>query len=127
MFYTYVQNNSYGVFDVDDNVKHYVIIEADSAKEADKKARNLGIYFNGVENDIDCPCCGDRWDKADDPDFGINGTEKPEIYGQSVLEFIKEREKWIWKEEAIVYYKDGKVEVFSALTSTSKKLTEVVK
>lgn len=34
MFYTYRQNNSGGVFEVNDNVKHYVIIEADSAIEA---------------------------------------------------------------------------------------------
>lgn len=113
MFYTYRQNNSGGVFDVDENVKHYVIIEADSAKEADEKAESIGLYFDGVEKGIDCPCCGDRWDKADDPDFGINGTEKPEIYGKSALKFIKENEFTIWKEEAIVYYKNGKVEVFS--------------
>lgn len=48
MFYTYAQNNSYGVFDVDGNVKHYVIIEADSAKEADEKAESIGLYFDGV-------------------------------------------------------------------------------
>lgn len=112
MFYTYVQNNSYGVFDVNDNVKHYVIIEADSAKEADEKAESIGLYFDGVKKDIDCPCCGDRWDKADDPDFGINGKKKPEIWGRSVLEYFKENGKFL-KEEAIVYYKDGKVEVFS--------------
>ena len=23
------------------------------------------IYFNGVANGIDCPCCGDRWDERD--------------------------------------------------------------
>lgn len=127
MFYAYTQNNSGGEFVVDDNVKHYVIIEANSAKEADEKAESIGLYFDGVKNGKDCPCCGDRWDKADDPDFGINGTEKPEIYGQSVLKFFKEIGWSPWQEEAIVYYKDGKVEVFSAQTSTSKKLTEFVK
>lgn len=113
MFFTYAQNNSYGAFDVDDNVKHYVIIEANSAKEADKKAESIGLYFDGVEKGRDCPCCGDRWSKADDPDFGINGTEKPEIWGQSVSEYIKENGAF-WKKEAIVYYKDGKVKVFAA-------------
>lgn len=112
MFYTYAQNNSYGVFYVDDSVKNYVIIEANSAKEADEKAESIGLYFDGVKNGRDCPCCGDRWSKADDPDFGINGTEKPEIWGQSVLEYFKKNETF-WKEEAIIYYKNGKVEVFS--------------
>ena len=116
MFYTYRQNNSYGVFDVDEHVKHYVIIEADSAKEADKKAKSVGIYFDGVEKDIDCPCCGDRWRKADDPYFGTDGTKEPEIYGQSVTDFLKQEVRadgsLPWNEEVIVYYKNGKVEVF---------------
>ena len=112
MFYTYIQNNSYGVFYVNDNVKHYVIIESDSAKEADEKAVSIGLYFDGVKNGIDCPCCGDRWYKSDDPDCGINGTEKPEIWGQSILKHLKENEM-LRKEEVIIYYKDGKVEVFS--------------
>lgn len=111
MFFTYRKNNSYGVFDLDDNVKHYVIIEADSAKEADEKAESVGLYFDGVEKGRDCPCCGDRWRKADDPDFGIEGTKEPEIWGQSVLKFFKERGESLWKEEAIVYYKSGKVKV----------------
>lgn len=111
MFYTYRQNNSGGVFKVNDNVKHYVIIEADSAKEADEKAESIGIYFDGVKKDIDCPCCGNRWSKADDPDFGIEGTKEPEIYGQRVLKFFKESGWSLWKEEAIVYYKSGKVRV----------------
>lgn len=113
MFYTYRQNNSYGVFDVNDDVKHYVIIEANSAKEADEKAERIGLYFDGVKKGRDCPCCGDRWNKADDPDFGIEGTKEPEIWGQSILKFFKERGWSLWKEEAIVYYKDGRVEVFS--------------
>ena len=113
MFYTYDQNNSGGFFKITKKIKHYVIIEADSAKEADEKAESIGLYFDGVKKDIDCPCCGDRWDKADDPDFGINGTEKPEIWGESVLEHLKESGMF-WKEEVIIYYKDGKVDVFSA-------------
>lgn len=110
MFYTYRQNNSGGFFKITKKIKHYVIIEADSAKEADEKAESIGLYFDGVKKGIDCPCCGDRWDKADDSCFGINGTEKPEIWGQSVLEYIKEN-KWFRKEEAIIYYKDGKVDL----------------
>ena len=112
MFYTYRQNNSYGVFDVDEHVKHQVIIEADSASEADEKAESIGIYFDGVEKGRDCPCCGDRWHKTYSLGYGIEGTKEPEIWGQSVLKYLKENGKF-WKEEAIIYYKDGKVEVFS--------------
>lgn len=113
MFYTYNQNNSGGNFEVNDNVKHYVIIEAHNAKSADKKAESIGIYFDGVAKGIDCPCCGDRWDKTNDPDFGIEGTKKPEIWGESASEYIKAH-RMFWEKEAIVYYKNGKVEVFSA-------------
>lgn len=117
MFYTYRQNNSGGSFKITKKIKHFVIIEADSAKKADKKARDVGIYFNGVENDIDCPCCGDRWRKADDPYFGTDGTKEPEIYGQSVTDFLKQEVRadgsLPWNEEVIVYYKNGKIVVFS--------------
>ena len=113
MFYTYRQNNSYGVFDVDDNVKHYVIIEADSASGADEKAESIGLYFDGVEKGRDCPCCGDRWHKAYSLGYGIEGTKEPEIWGQSASKYLKEKERSLWKEEAIIYYKDGKVVVLS--------------
>lgn len=113
MFYTYRQNNSGGSFKITKKIKHYVIIEADSAKEADEKAESIGLYFDGVKKDIDCPCCGDRWHEAYSLGVGIEGTEKPEIWGQSVLKYLKEKEWSPWKEEAIVYYKNGKIEVFS--------------
>lgn len=49
MFYTYRQNNSGGSFKITKKIKHFVIIEADSAKEANKKAEHIGIYFDGVK------------------------------------------------------------------------------
>ena len=115
MFYTYRQNNSYGVFDVDDNVKHFVIIEADSAKEANEKAEHIGIYFDGVEKELDCPCCGDRWYKVIEED----GTEKPKIYGEDPSSYLAFRKQLFYgfstKEKVIVYYKNGKIEVFKEI------------
>ena len=64
MFYTYSQNNSGGSFVNDDKVCHYVIVEADNSKDANDIAEYNGIYFNGCDDDIDCPCCGARWDSA---------------------------------------------------------------
>lgn len=60
-FYEVTQNNSGGSFDVDATVCHRLFIEANSENEADEIAENLGCYWNGVENDRDCSCCGDRW------------------------------------------------------------------
>ena len=97
MFYTYRQNNSYGVFD--------------------EKAENIGLYFDGVEKGRDCPCCGDRWHKAYSLGYGIEGTKEPEIWGHSVMDFLKQEVNadgsLPWNEEVIIYYKNGKVEVFS--------------
>lgn len=60
-FYEYDQNNSGGSFIENDKLCHRVIIEAESEKEADEIAKNIGIYFNGVAKGYDCECCGDRW------------------------------------------------------------------
>ena len=73
-FYTYNQNNSGGAFT--DPAK-YVIIEADSPEEADERAEEHDLYFNGVDAGIDCKCCGDRWLHTWD-----DGTDKPEVYGE---------------------------------------------
>lgn len=61
MFYLFDQNNSGGSFVVNDKLCHRLFIEADSAEEAVSIAENLGCYWDGVDNGIDCPCCGDRW------------------------------------------------------------------
>lgn len=102
MFYTFRQNNSGGKFEVNDSVKHYVIIEADNAEEANNIAgEKTDIYFNGVDKNIDCECCGDRWDEQDESD----GTETPMIFGVDVFKYKDDLP--IFKPEYIVYYKDG--------------------
>lgn len=75
-FYRFRQNNSGGVFDIDDQrgIGPIVFIEADNALEADDRAENKGIYFDGVENEQDCECCGDRWSTTGDGSY-YNNTE----------------------------------------------------
>lgn len=104
MFYTYRQNNSGGEFTVNSDVTVTVIVEADNADRADSRAEKLGIYFNGVNDDIDCECCGDRWSPAYDRD----GTETPMVYGQPV-ESYKTLTRFIRPDEPsiYVYYLDG--------------------
>jgi hypothetical protein len=62
-YFLYRQNNSGGSYDIDieNGLNINVIIEADSEMEADAKAGDIGIYFDGVSCGIDCECCGDRW------------------------------------------------------------------
>lgn len=107
-FYTYSQNNSGGGFDFDQSgISHFVIIEAESPQQADEKATSIGIYFNGCDDDIDCPCCGDRWYSASD----YNESETPSIYGKHPSKykcmFFKD------KPHTFVHYTDGKIEPFS--------------
>jgi len=85
MFYTFIQNNSGGKFKVNQNVAHYVIIEARSYHEANSLAENVGLYFDG---EGDCPCCGNRWSAFYDEE----GTEIPEIYSQQI-EFVNNGQK----------------------------------
>jgi hypothetical protein len=98
MFYTFYQNNSGGNFT---GPAVYVIIEANSAKEANDRAEDIGLYFNGASEDEngwsrDCPCCGDRWTAQwSDAD----GTEKPEIYGKHPATYS----------DVAIYYANGVV------------------
>lgn len=62
--YQYHQNNTGGSFDNDKKLAANVFIEADSPDAADKKAESIGIYFDGTDDGTDCPCCGDRWNRA---------------------------------------------------------------
>jgi hypothetical protein len=106
MFYHYPQNNSGGSFSFNKEfgVTHHVIIEADSAKEADDRGEEIGLYFDGRG---DCPCCGSRWDRAWEGD----GEDEPLVYSTrpSQLTGLK------WMEpghEVAVHYKDGRLEWF---------------
>jgi hypothetical protein len=60
-WYEFRQNNTGGDFEVDENVTIKVFIEAASSNEANSLAENVGIYYDGSTDGVDCPCCGDRW------------------------------------------------------------------
>ncbi|MGW0929577.1 DUF7296 family protein [Streptomyces sp. NPDC002644] len=107
-FYTYNQNNSGGGFTVDyaDGIGHFVIIEADSADDANEMAREIGLYFDGVSNDIDCECCGDRWYEARNTGDGV-----PTLYGEPVEESSVVTDRTYWN-TVFVHYADGNVKWF---------------
>jgi len=102
-FYTFKQNNSGGSFDVDENVCHAVIIEALNMEHACARAENIGIYFNGVEDGMDCSCCGDRWSVPWD-----EGSDTPMIYGEPASEY---KSSWTTP-SVIIHYADGRKESF---------------
>jgi hypothetical protein len=102
-FYAFHQNNSGGNFVINDKVANYVIVEATGVLDAQYRAENIGLYFDGVENGLDCSCCGDRWSRP----YGL-GDPEPMIYDQPL-----EEAKAIFSEPgdpyAYVYYMDGTV------------------
>jgi hypothetical protein len=62
-FFEFHQNNSGGSFSIDDErgIGPNVWVEALNEADANSRAEGLGIYFDGVDDGIDCECCGDRW------------------------------------------------------------------
>lgn len=108
MYYTFRQNNT-GAFYKENPSKgigKYVIVQADNAEEANERAEEIGLYFHGVSQGVDCRCCGDRWNKTSEQ----YGTESPEIYGDSLI-------KWA-NDDVYVHYKNGAfVDVETYVTS----------
>lgn len=123
MFYTFRQNNSFGTFEYDETrgIAVNVIVEANSAEDANVRAEAIGLYFDGAG---DCPCCGNRWHEqytfqSEDP-----GTEVPSVYEDEVkpgetFPGPKEGErfgpiKWASDKqfEGFIHYKDGSIAGF---------------
>lgn len=78
-WFHYSQNNSGGEFKGPAN---HVLIEAESASDADRRAVDIGLYFDGCDAGLDCSCCGDRWHTA----YG-DGDDEPEVYGTPAAEY----------------------------------------
>ena len=96
MFYAYHQNNSGGNFIINDKLGEIVVIEENSIENANEKAISIGIYFNGVKNNRDCECCGNRWSSIPDEEdvfdniMNIDRYESVYLYDLSmVLTIIK--------------------------------------
>lgn len=107
MFYDFKQNNSGGSFDFDweDGISVHVVIEADTPDEANHRAEDMGLYFNGCADGRDCNCCGDRWNTADE----YEEKEYPHAYGEYIEDF-KPLLGWMLPDpEVFVHYKDGVV------------------
>lgn len=110
MFYDYRQNNSGGVFlaEHENGISVEVIIEADSADEANARAEQIGLYFDGCSDGRDCNCCGDRWYRAWD-----EGSPVPSVYGVPITEAeTNGYADRVNGPEGYIHYADGRVESF---------------
>lgn len=113
-FFTFNQNNSGGFFkyDKEKGITRIVIIEAINSNHAVSRAEEIGIYFDGVYNESDCQCCGDRWSKP----WSDDGTKVPEYYGQDVCHELSNKTHRFLKEdqqEIAVHYFGGHIEWFN--------------
>lgn len=61
-WYEFYQNNSGG--DEILTLGQPIWVEADSADQANERALEFGVYFDGVDSGEDCDCCGNRWTRA---------------------------------------------------------------
>jgi hypothetical protein len=114
-FYHLSQNNSGGRFKFDEEmgITHHVVIEADSSGEATYRAEEIGCYWDGVENDVDCACCGDRWY----PPSEYSGKDFPHVYSTPLGEKKDCGVSFAWMKlgrEIAVHYKDGRIEWYGA-------------
>ena len=98
-FYTFHQNDSYGVYHSNESATYYVIIEAISAADANERAEGVGVYFKGCAKGIDCPCCGDRWW----PWWGTSGTDQPEIHGELAHKYDFDQDTFVAAGEVVCY------------------------
>jgi hypothetical protein len=115
-FYEFTQNNSGGSFVTSENLAYRLIIEAKSAEEANSIAEDLGCYFNGVDNGIDCRCCGDRWYESDEYDVIDLKKINSEQGGYEVYEWIEGKKG--------THIEDVLIKNFKAKYPESKWLTE---
>ncbi|WP_050821123.1 DUF7296 family protein [Bacillus paralicheniformis] len=93
-FYEYTQNNSGGLFVVNEKVCHRLFIEADSYGVADEIAEGLGVYWNGVAEGTDCECCGDRWGRAVLVDLGRINKKGWEAGVYSTVASTEKEHEW---------------------------------
>ncbi|HET8731806.1 MAG TPA: hypothetical protein VFM34_11950 [Moraxellaceae bacterium] len=108
MFFTYRQNNSGGSFNIDSEagISIFVVVEADSADDADRRAVDIGLYFDGCETGEDCECCGDRWSRA------YEGYDVPSEYGKPIADLLDDKRRVHWEGSnpmAYIHYKNGEI------------------
>jgi len=122
MFYTFYQNNSGGSFHESHGICNHVIVEADNANDANNRAENIGLYFDGCNKGFDCSCCGDRWYPA----WREEGTQKPMIYSLVVESGTEDTLNMIdWCDYvAWIHYKDGRVEGFKFIDGVLENVVD---
>ena len=97
-YFEFSQNNSGGGWQIDHEagIDEKVFVQAWNPSEANAKAEEIGIYFDGVSKGYDCSCCGNRWSECWDSD---TGQEEAPTASKVSLDTV-----------AFVHHSDGTVE-----------------
>lgn len=115
-WFRFDQNNSGGSFHVDKKICYRLYLQASDYGSARTKALELGVYFDGVSNGIDCSCCGDRWSDYEEKIGKFPMEYKGTISFKDIEEYAQfmANEYGGWTTPDIrLYYADGKVkEIF---------------
>ncbi len=117
-FYHFRQNNSGGNWVLNESLGVEVYIEADSADEANSRALQVNIYFDGCRDGEDCSCCGDRWHRVDEGGYNTIRDKRREgdIVFNTIEEYVAHRvsqDHWWGDPMAVIHYKDGTKKVFN--------------
>lgn len=101
-YYTFLQNNSGGYFIEDENlgIGSLIIIESESANQANQKLEEIGSNYSGFHEY--CECCGERWCSVDEDD----GKEVPELFGNNIYTRIST----MFRDMAYIHKIDGTIE-----------------
>lgn len=78
-FYEFIQNNSGGNYKIskEEKISKHILIEAFNSYEANALAlQYTEIYFDGVDCQHDCECCGDRWKRVRESDVIDSSIEE---------------------------------------------------
>jgi hypothetical protein len=113
-WYRFRQNNSGGRWSVDERVAETVFVQEYTAERANEKAQSVGLYFNGVADGYDCPCCGDRWhpqhSETDEcyvtPEIPLEGVYAP-VWGRAPYALSDARTP---ASRAVFHHLDGRVQ-----------------
>ena len=109
MFFEFDQNNSGGSFSVDKKLCQRLFIESKNIQEAISKAKDMGVYFDGVEKGIDCSCCGDRWYQPKIIKFPyVYSNEKTFKDIEAYAQYLADKYGWT-DPDARIFYANGEV------------------
>ena len=121
-WFLFRQNNSGGYFKVDDVLCHELLIEADSANDANRKFLDWGGYFDGVSSGFDCGCCGDRWSESSEAmEFPINYIDGKSL--ENAEEYARYQvSEWghLFKKIYRIFYSNGKTLQIKSLGKKGK-------